>query len=150
HAGGDADLARLQALAEGDPAGIVAALLADGPVAPGAAAARGLLEAGAEASGAAAVVGRGEAVELAGGVLVSAQGYERLAAEVGERLAARAASHPLDPVLALGAAVGDVPQPYAIAARLEQDGVLERDAAGVRAPGTGAASSVAAEAADAL
>jgi selenocysteine-specific elongation factor len=95
------------------------------------------------------LVGAGALVELGGGIVVAAERYRSLAGAVRQALEARAASHPLEPVVPAAALLPEASR-EALAARLERDGIAVRDGSGLRAPGAVAGSSAVAEAADAL
>ena len=107
---------RLELLAGGDPAAIALATV-DAPIRRSELAARGLLF-GDELDAAVA------ALDGAGDWVFGREWLERLRGDVAGRLAARAASHPLDPGIRLGELVPDQPWAGAILGRLELD---ERD-----------------------
>jgi selenocysteine-specific elongation factor len=89
-------------------------------------------------------------VSLDGGLVLAAASYAAIADAARGTVARRAAEHPLQPALPASEVVPAGPARDAIVARLEEDGVLVRDAAGVRAPDATARSEAAADAARAL
>jgi selenocysteine-specific elongation factor len=91
-----------------------------------------------------ALTDSGEVLELAGTepAWLTAARYDELRSAAQERLARRAAEHPLEPELPVSAIVPPGPGTDALVARLASDGVLQRDGAhvllaGARADGTG-------------
>ncbi len=135
HAGGEADIARLRVFEAGDEAAIVAAMLREGAVRAADVAARGLLDPEAAAA----------ALENAPDTLVFGEWhlaqtrYDAIRRAIESRLSTRAIEHPLDPTVPATALLKETPWRDALLERLVADGVLERDGAGVRLAGTGAA-----------
>jgi selenocysteine-specific elongation factor len=112
--------------------------------------AAGLLEPDEVAAAVGELTAGGALVQLDGGFLQSRAGYAAVAAEVSARLAERARAEPLSPGLPPGALVRSGPGRDALLARLERDGIFEREGALAVAPGTRASSAAVAEAAAAL
>ncbi len=132
HAGGEADRARLDVFATGDPAGIVAALLREGALRTDDVAARGLLEPEAAA---AALAAAPDVLRLGDWHLARSR-YDAIRRAIETRLSTRAIEHPLDPGVPAGALLRETPWRDALLDHLVADGVLERDGADVRLAGS--------------
>jgi selenocysteine-specific elongation factor len=135
HGGGEGALARLRLLADGDATSLVRAALqtARGPLPLAQIAAPGVLAAPAARSALVALCDSGEVLQLAGSetTWLTAAHYEQLRGAAQERLARRAAEHPLEPEVPADAIVPPGPGADAVLARLASDGVLQRDGARV-------------------
>jgi hypothetical protein len=95
-------------------------------------------------------VAAGELVALDGGLVVAEAAYDAIATAARTTVERHAADHPLQPALPASEVVPAGPARDALVARLEHDGVLVRDASGVRSPAAAASSAAAAEAAATL
>ena len=155
HGASDDALARLRLLAEGDAYSLVRAALqaAAWPLELARIAPPGLLGHDEAEVALAALCDEGEVLHLPGtpATWLARARYDTLREEVRERLAARAAAHPLEPELPAGALVPAGPGAEALLGRLAADGALERDGPHALSPGARAnATGSHAEAAGAL
>ena len=133
-------LARLRLLADGDPAALVRAVLADArwPTGLTELAPRGLIDPVSARAALQLLVESGEVLALGGGEpqFLAADRYREIAASIGEMLARRAEAHPLEPGVPIAALIPVAAEP--LAAHLEAAGVIARDGANARLPGAAA------------
>ena len=142
HGGSAEALARLRLLAEGDPSALVRAVLADArwPASVAELAPRGLINAADAADALQLLVQSGEVLLLAGADprYLAEDRYREIAATVRGALERRAEAHPLEPGVPIAALFPAAVE--GLAARLQADGVLERDGTTARLPGATASS----------
>jgi selenocysteine-specific elongation factor len=137
HGATAAALDRLAVLAGADDVAVVGRLLAAAawPAGLPELAPPGLLDRASAAAAVQALVARGEAVAIGRDRWLAADRLAAIREEVGARLADRARTAPLDPVVPLASLVPDGPGREALLDRLAEDGVLVREGADARAPG---------------
>ena len=133
HAGSNADIERLQLYASGDPAEIVRAALAAGPLRTDDLVDQGLLDLTDVETALKADTG---SLTLADWHLAETH-YDAIRKTVSERLTLRAREHAADPAVPLGSLLRKSPWRDALIERLVEDGAVERDGANIRLPGTG-------------
>jgi selenocysteine-specific elongation factor len=150
HGPGAEGAARVRMLLDGDDEAVLAAAVETAPARVDDVVAAGLLEPSAAIAAARTLVADGRIVELADGWLMPSGRFHEAADTAGRLLRERAAASPLAPGLPLAALAGRGPHADALLARLEADGVVERQGAEAVAPGTRASSAAAARDADAL
>jgi selenocysteine-specific elongation factor len=141
---------RLTVLAEGTLAEVVAETARGGPVRVAQLVERGLGDPAALEAATGILTASRRLVAIGDGWLVSRHWLAAAARDAHDTLAARAAATPLSPGVPVGRLLGEAPWRDALAARLEGDGVLERDGADAVLPGARAGSAAAAEAAATL
>jgi selenocysteine-specific elongation factor len=150
HGAGAEVVARVRMLLDGDDEAVLTAAVEAEPARVDDVVAAGLLEPAAATAAARRLIADGRIVELGDGWLMPTGRFREAADAAGRLLRERAASSPLAPGLPLAAVAGRGPHAEALLARLEADGVIERQGAEAVAPGMRASSAAAARDADAL